>query len=293
MSRFAGAWTRQVDLCRVRRGAFTLIELLVVIAVIALLIALLLPALGEARASARLTTCVSNLRSQGQILQVYTNEFKEGLPPRVVYWNRLEDTGYQQSFWTLARLLALYDDHPFPPEGVFFAPNGAWRCPEIKPDDDSAHSDHQAIVHSLANRWLYNNGSIDDETGEKTFGADALPGWEPLVGRGWRRRDQVGRPDQVIAMADALSGLILEDRHARESVGQTWEIVPGTIADNQGTHVKLARWPAVYVDGHAASLPRGSDYWEGNQRTYTGPGGATAQLYDREVKSLIWFIGGQ
>lgn len=62
------------------RCGFTLIELLVVIAIIALMIGILLPALGQARASARATGNMANLRSLGQAMQMYLNDY-DTLPP--------------------------------------------------------------------------------------------------------------------------------------------------------------------------------------------------------------------
>jgi len=58
-----------------RRRGFTLIELLVVISIIALLVGLLLPALSRARAAARATRCLGNLRNQGIGLDTYSQEF--------------------------------------------------------------------------------------------------------------------------------------------------------------------------------------------------------------------------
>src|SRR5688572_23736508 len=61
-------------------SAFTLVELLVVIGIIALLISILLPSLNRAREAAKRTQCLSNLRSIGQMLNMYANQFNGFIP---------------------------------------------------------------------------------------------------------------------------------------------------------------------------------------------------------------------
>ncbi|MBX3387315.1 MAG: type II secretion system protein [Phycisphaeraceae bacterium] len=59
------------------RLGFTLIELLVVIAIITILISVLLPALVNARRTARLALCSSQLKQMGTGAGSYANDFKE------------------------------------------------------------------------------------------------------------------------------------------------------------------------------------------------------------------------
>jgi len=62
------------------RSAFTLIELLVVIAIIAILAAILFPVFAQARAKARQTACLSNMKQIGTGLMMYSQDSDETLP---------------------------------------------------------------------------------------------------------------------------------------------------------------------------------------------------------------------
>jgi prepilin-type processing-associated H-X9-DG protein/prepilin-type N-terminal cleavage/methylation domain-containing protein len=62
---------------RVRRlVGFTLIELLVVVGIIAILVALIMPVLSRAREHANKIKCADNLRSIGQALTMYTQQYR-------------------------------------------------------------------------------------------------------------------------------------------------------------------------------------------------------------------------
>jgi len=64
----------------VTRRGFTLIELLVVIAIIAILAAILFPVFAQARAQARKTSCLSNVKQLSLASLMYTQDYDETIP---------------------------------------------------------------------------------------------------------------------------------------------------------------------------------------------------------------------
>jgi prepilin-type N-terminal cleavage/methylation domain-containing protein/prepilin-type processing-associated H-X9-DG protein len=63
-----------------RDRGFTLIELLVVIAIIAILAAILFPVFAQARAKARQSACLSNMKQLGTGLIMYAQDWDETMP---------------------------------------------------------------------------------------------------------------------------------------------------------------------------------------------------------------------
>ena len=97
-----------------RRKGFTLIELLVVIAIIAILAAILFPVFARARAKARQTTCLSNIKQIMLGVLMYAQDYDGGFPCRTY------DTTYR---YPMAKVMPYVKN-----QEMFFCPEkrGGW-----------------------------------------------------------------------------------------------------------------------------------------------------------------------
>ncbi|MEO0512339.1 MAG: prepilin-type N-terminal cleavage/methylation domain-containing protein [Planctomycetota bacterium] len=128
---------------QIRRG-FSLIELIVVITIIALLIGILLPVLPKVRDAGKRTACAANLRSVGQAVELYKNDFNEVYPV----------ARYMPRPWLSGDTDPAFNDTL----AAYMEPNSpAWACPGDKVVADVTYIDEETgaeLVSGVSYRYV-------------------------------------------------------------------------------------------------------------------------------------------
>ena len=207
-----------------RRSAFTLIELLVVIAIIAILAAILFPVFAQARESARLSSCLSNMKQLGLSWNMYAQDYDEVYPlsRSVGYPDKMGDDCAARDFATYGLKLT-WKDATQP----YIKNKQIYRCPSNPNNDFQAEGSDPQMKISYGT-----NGVV-------------MWGWAPL------RMATLNRPAETVMILESTWNCAdLGDWVARINTppacgwGQGFNLHRGTKG--------IMNW--AFFDGHAKAL---------------------------------------
>jgi prepilin-type N-terminal cleavage/methylation domain-containing protein/prepilin-type processing-associated H-X9-DG protein len=134
---------------------FTLVEMLVVMGIIGLLAAMLLPVLGRARALARNTSCLGNLRQWGQATHMYAQENDGFLPPDGTPNGTSTQEGWYVDLPTILGLPA-YHTVPWRTNANAQLDRSLWVCPSNLRRSNGKNLFHYCLNEHVNGTGLYN-----------------------------------------------------------------------------------------------------------------------------------------
>lgn len=241
-----------------RNHAFTLPELLVVMAGIAILTALLLPSLSRAKAKARRTTCMNNLRQINLGLRMYCDDSSDASPT----------TGHArfgtQAWSGYRKLMSSYvgvNGKPSVQDKLFSCPGDTFYLSLTK---TGAFVYHASTVHSnlyAQPLFDYSSYGFNGGTATRSFAFGATPGI------GGQKLSSIKEPSKTAFLVEASAFYPFSWHQPSPTPGAEFVEGGGAIFND-------AKNVVSFVDGHVNYI---NIYW--NTNTANGSYGM-AMLYD-------------
>lgn len=217
---------------RQKHTAFTLTELLVVIAVIGILAALLLPSLSSARAKARRTTCLNNLRQINLGVHQYSDDSSDTSPS-----SRLATNGI---FIDYKNLIQGYVGREGPEDKLFACPSDTfWYGFDRKPPHQISCVPKPRHKQSWAGYSSYTFNGLNENT-------NALG--RKLPGISGMKLSSIKHPARTVLVAELPAFW-----------PYSWHQPKQPIADARNCYFNDARNVVGFVDGHVSYI---RIYWQ-------------------------------